>query len=208
MINKVFIREIIFTIIFAIVLSIAIKNYVIDSARVIGQSMEPSFLENDIVLLNKLNRTFNKGYKRGDVIVFQVYNDEFFIPEDLKSFMSEKSKEKNKKDKKKMKNKKFYIKRIIALPGEELSIKDNGVYIDGNLLEESYIPNEYKTLSYSVIERFIVPENEYFVLGDNRENSSDSRMIGTIKEEDIQGKIILRVYPINRLGKFNYKNPS
>lgn len=91
-----------------------------------------------------------------------------------------------------------YIKRIIGLPGETVEIKEGNIYIDGELLEEtsdfgSQIPYSY---SYSVT----VPSEQYFVLGDNRDHSSDSRSWGTVAREDIRGRVWIRYWPLGEWG--------
>lgn len=93
----------------------------------------------------------------------------------------------------------YFIKRIIGLPGEEVDIKDGHVYIDGATLVESYI-TEFSSEDYGPI---ILNDNEYFVLGDNRNNSHDSRRIGAIPENDIIGRTWFRGWPLNRIGTFN-----
>lgn len=91
---------------------------------------------------------------------------------------------------------KYLIKRVIGLPGEHIEYKDNKLYINGNYVEEErdFETDDFKLedLGYEVI-----PDDLYFVLGDNRENSLDSREIGLIKKEDIIGKVIFRLWPIN-----------
>ena len=91
---------------------------------------------------------------------------------------------------------KYLIKRVIGLPGEHIEYKDNKLYINGNYVEEErdFETDDFKLedLGYEVI-----PDDMYFVLGDNRENSLDSREIGLIKKEDIIGKVIFRLWPIN-----------
>lgn len=91
---------------------------------------------------------------------------------------------------------KYLIKRVIGLPGEHIEYKDNKLYINGNYVEEErdFETDDFKLedLGYDVI-----PDDMYFVLGDNRENSLDSREIGLIKKEDIIGKVIVRLWPIS-----------
>lgn len=87
------------------------------------------------------------------------------------------------------------IKRVIALPGETIKYEDNILYINGKIVEDSY----GKDITYD-IDELKVPKDEYFVLGDNRNDSVDSRIIGTIKEKDILGKTDFIIYPFNRFG--------
>jgi len=94
---------------------------------------------------------------------------------------------------------KIYIKRVIGIPGDHVEIKEGRVFINEERLEENYIWSSYTKTEVDIVLR----ENEYFVLGDNRENSADSRdpRIGPIKKEDIIGKSVYRIYPLNRIGR-------
>jgi signal peptidase I len=93
----------------------------------------------------------------------------------------------------------YYIKRIIGLPGEYVKIKDGNVYVNNIKIAESYLKSGTLTEPDMSV---IVPENEYFVLGDNREVSEDSRFIGTIPAEKIKGLVYFKVYPFRDAGKF------
>lgn len=88
------------------------------------------------------------------------------------------------------------IKRIIGLPGETIEYKDNHLYINGKEIEDPY--NDGKTEDY-VLETTL-GQQEYFVLGDNRSDSLDSRILGPIKQTEIKGRIDLRIWPLNKLG--------
>lgn len=90
----------------------------------------------------------------------------------------------------------YLIKRVIGLPGETLEYKDNNLYINGEIVSENFKHKE--TANYSLNE--VIPEGYYFVVGDNRGDSLDSRVIGFIKEEDILGKTSLVLFPFNRFG--------
>lgn len=91
------------------------------------------------------------------------------------------------------------IKRVIGLPGENVDIKDGFVYINGELLEEDYISVPTYENGFEASE---VPENKYFVLGDNRPESRDSRSssLGFVERENIMGKAVFRLWPLNKLG--------
>lgn len=96
------------------------------------------------------------------------------------------------------------IKRVIGLPGEEIDIRDGHVYIDGEILEEEYLSEDVLTkaagnLSYP----YEIPEDNYFVMGDNRTNSQDSRYIGTVEREQIHAVANLRIWPLNSIGNIN-----
>lgn len=88
------------------------------------------------------------------------------------------------------------IKRIIGMPGDTVKIKDNTVYVNDEILEEDYAYGE--TSDY---EEITLGEDEYFILGDNRPISKDSRYFGPVKKDEIIGKVIFRLWPINKFGK-------
>lgn len=81
------------------------------------------------------------------------------------------------------------IKRVIGLPGDHIQIKDGRVYVNGEKLEESYISNEISTESF-ILNDFTVPEGYYFMMGDNRERSSDSRTLGCIPKNKLEGRVV------------------
>lgn len=93
----------------------------------------------------------------------------------------------------------YFIKRVIGLPGEKIEVKDGHVFINGSKLEEKYISN-FSTEDHQEI---TVNQAEYFVMGDNRINSMDSRQFGPIKDSSIIGRVWIRGWPINRLNTFN-----
>lgn len=126
-----------------------------------GDSMRPAVLNDDIVLVNRMIYDASKP-KRGDIIVFKPNGNE---------------------------NARSYIKRIIGLPGETVQIKDGKIYIDGKILEEDYETTAIEDAG-TAAEEIDLGGDEYFVLGDNRKNSEDSRMadIGNVKRSEIEGK--------------------
>ncbi len=98
--------------------------------------------------------------------------------------------------------KKSYVKRIIALEGEHLFISEDGkVYIDDELLEEEYISEDVKTIRSGEFYDLVVPEGTVFVMGDNREESADSRLFGAVPIEKIEGNVLCRIWPLNKIGK-------
>lgn len=129
-----------------------------------GESMEPNFHTNEIIITNKLSY-LTKEPERGDVVVLRFPGD----PENAK-----------------------YIKRMIGLPGETLEIKNSKIYIDGEELIESYIPKSTYTGPDMKVE---IGSDEYFLIGDNRPNSSDSRTWGTARRDDLIGKGFFILYP-------------
>lgn len=149
-----------------------IAIYVVGLQQVIGPSMEGTLENGDILILDKLSYNFI-DIKRNDIIAF--YSSET----------------------------KYLIKRVIGLPGEYIEFKDNKLYINNKVILEDYLEGSVKTNNFTLTELGYeqIPENTYFVLGDNRENSKDSRNaeIGLIKKEDVIGKVRLRLWPINKL---------
>ncbi|MDD2489902.1 MAG: signal peptidase I [Bacilli bacterium] len=93
------------------------------------------------------------------------------------------------------------IKRVIGLPGENIEYKDNKLYVDGNYIKELFINDEYTDdFSLNDLGYQVIPDNMYFILGDNRDNSTDSRYIGLINKDQIIGKTNIIIYPFSRWG--------
>lgn len=148
-------------------------HFVGQRTQVQGSSMEPTLSTEDNLIVDKLSYRFHDP-ERFDIIVFPFLQEE----------------------------ETFYIKRIIGLPGETVQIDEEGnIYVDGEVLEESYgkevIANPGR--AYEPIE---LGEDEYFVLGDNRNHSSDGRdpSVGNIKRENIIGRAWLRIWPLTKFG--------
>lgn len=137
-----------------------------------GESMYPTLTNNDYLMVNKLSY-INQSPKRGDIIVFKT---------DLIDNKSNKKKD--------------LVKRVIALPGEHIIIKDNEVFIDDKKLNEGYLDGVNTDGNIDMI----VPQNHIFTMGDNRPKSGDSREIGTINIDDVIGKVYIRLYPFNKIG--------
>lgn len=164
---KIHLRETVVTLLIALIILGAMRA-VVQSYRVQGRSMEPSFLEGQYLMVNKLIYRLHTP-RRGDVIVFwpPKFTD------------------------------RPYIKRVIALPGERITLRNGAIFIDGVLLDEpSYIPS---TVPYRE-STLLVPEGQYYVLGDNRGNSSDSRFWGPVPEENIIGTVWFSYWPPGEWG--------
>lgn len=163
-----------------IIVVLLITTFVGEKIRVIGASMEPYVHDGDHFILDKLSYQFDEP-NRFDIIAFPY-------DEDLN-----------------------YIKRIVGLPGETIELKpaDNNtynIYIDGILLEETFGMEPIIRLGNQKYP-FTIPEGTYFVLGDNRNDSSDSRYVdvGTVKKEDILGKTFVRIWPFSDFGFIKYE---
>lgn len=141
------------------------------------QSMEPNFHGDDYLITSRQAYRLFGEPERGDVIVFKS------------ELLTDEGEEK------------CLIKRIIALPGEVVEIKDGYVYINGEEIDEPYVKEQGLS---GDMEALTVPENELFVMGDNRAVSEDSRSprVGTISEDTIVGKVIVRLYPFDSIQKF------
>jgi len=169
-----FFLDIIETVVLALAIFVIIYLFLLQPHQVRGNSMYPNFHDNEYLLTDKLSYRLGEP-GRGDVIVFKAPKNQEYD----------------------------YIKRIIGLPGEEIEIRNGKLYINDKLLEESYLPAEYITSGGNFWREGLeapVPEGQYFVMGDNRSHSSDSREWGTVPLENIIGKAWLRYWPFNKLG--------
>lgn len=152
-----------------------IRYFLVQPFYVKGASMEPNFHEHEYLMVDEITYRFNEA-KRGDVVVFRYPKD----PQE------------------------YFIKRVIGLPGETVTIKDGAVVITqpsgtSFTLQESYLPDYTETVSFSE-ESFELKNNEYFVLGDNRNGSKDSRSFGPVSKNFIIGRAFFRGWPFERLG--------
>lgn len=139
--------------------------------------MQPNFYEGDYVITSRQHYNIFSKPKHGDVIVFGT------------ELLDDEGKNKN------------LIKRIIGLPGDEIEIIDGYVYRNGEKLDEPYIKEEGIS---GTMEKVVVPEKSFFAMGDNRGVSRDSRdpAVGFVKEETLVGKVIIRLYPFNKIKLF------
>ena len=166
---KKFLKEI-YPYLIIIIVVVLIRTFIATPVRVDGASMDSTLNNGDILILNKLD----KSYKRFDIVVINY----------------EKSK---------------LVKRIIGLPGEKIDYKDNNLYINGEIIDDVSVS---RTGDFTLKELYNIekiPPGYYFVMGDNRGNSSDSRdyRIGLIKKSDIVGTTSIRLFPFNKFGVFS-----
>ena len=173
------------TIIIAVVIAFVLKTFVMTLAKVDGQSMEPTLQHADRMYVNKL---FYKP-ERGDVVIVK----------------SEKT------------NDRFWIKRVIAVEGDTLYIdfERGDVYVNGEMIDEPYIKEPTRRTGryidnlmskgeFTIGNPITIEEGEVFVMGDNRNNSADSRVIGPVAVEDIEGHAVFRFWPLNDMGCKDY----
>lgn len=179
------------TVVIALILAFLLRTFVVEPRFIPSGSMEPTLLVNDRIIVEKISYLFNEP-KRGQIIVF--YPPKSPAIED---------------------NTKAYIKRVIGLPGDRISIFNGKVFVNNNPLQEPYIaePPKYvlpsqkqnlESLSDSGGEQavIIVPPNYYWVMGDNRNNSNDSHIWGFLPKQNIIGRAYLRFWPFDdRLGE-------
>lgn len=204
------ILEWIYCIIIAIILALLFKYYIGTPTIVKMSSMYPTLVENQRLLLNRWSRTTKEMPNRGDIITFEKPSKINYALEEINQ-LNPIAKYENEP-----KNwitqfsyyvleigKESYIKRVIALPGEYVQIKDGKVYINNTELEEEYLPKDVRTKIKNEIgfNDFIVPENCIFAMGDNREDSVDCRNFGCIPMEKIESKVWIRITPFNKFGK-------
>jgi signal peptidase I len=201
--------EWIYCIIIAVVLALLVKYFLGTPTIVKQTSMVPTFQPNDRLILNRLYRTFKTTPQRGDIITFEAPTVSNSAGEkvDLENPVAKYTNKTNGLVSKFFYNvveitKRSYIKRVIGLPGDHVEIKDGSVYINGEKLEENYLSSDVKTESVNGGQYLdiIVPEKTVFVMGDNRPDSIDSRKFGCIPYEKIEGKIVLRFWPLNKFG--------
>lgn len=160
------------TIAVAIILAFVITQF-IRPTIVNGQSMYPTLDHNDYLIINRMAYKFGEPSK-GDIIVFST---------NLKQENGEN---------------KDLVKRVIAVEGDHLKIENSNVYINGELIDEPYIHENYTEGAVDIT----VPEDMIFAMGDNRENSKDSRMsdVGLVPEDHVMGKVMVRLFPFNKIG--------
>ena len=155
-----FIKELIPYVVIVVVV-VFFRTYIATPVRVDGDSMNPTLKNGQILILNKMDKEFD----RMDIVVFDYKGERL-------------------------------IKRVIGLPGEKVEIKDNKLYINGE--EVNDYSDNVKTKDYKL--NVTIPEGYYFVLGDNRSNSADSRIIGLISNEEIKGSVLFRLIPLTKIG--------
>ncbi|HPD07682.1 signal peptidase I [Patescibacteria group bacterium] len=170
--------EIVKIVIISAAIVIPIRLFIVCPFYVQGASMEPNFYDKEYLLVDEISYRFREP-QRGDVVVFRY-------PEDPRE---------------------YFIKRIIGLPGETLKIENGGVYVldksnnSWTKLSESYLSSSNETSAFETKQITVGPD-EFFVLGDNREHSRDSRYFGPVNRRYLIGRVIFRGFPLKRLQFF------
>ena len=197
-----------YCIVIAVVLALLIRYYVGTPTIVKQSSMYPTFKTNERLLLNRIYRTTKQTPQRGEVVTFESPSFSYVELEEA-DLNNPTAKYENEPQGWFSKfvynvleiNKTSYIKRVIALPGEHLQIQDGKVYINGEELKEPYLAENVETNSTEgAFIDVVVPEGTVFVMGDNRDHSSDSRRFGCRPFEKIESKVWLRFWPFDRFG--------
>ncbi len=165
---------------FVVVLAILIRHYLVQTFVVEGSSMEPNFISGQYILVDKVSFRF-RSIERGEVVVFE--------PPNRKGVS--------------------FIKRVVGLPGETLEVKDGQILVNSRILKEDWTVQSTETFSKtdSLLQ---LKQDQYFLLGDNRPNSEDSRRFGAISKQKIIGRSLLSVWPLKKIGLSipNHKNQA
>jgi signal peptidase I len=173
--QKSFFRDTLEIVFLALALYLVIQ-YAVQTVHVLGESMYATLRDNDLLVASKISYKLHPP-QRGDIIVFRPPNDET----------------------------RDFIKRVIAVPGDDLRIDRGVVYINGEVLHEPYLPEKwtYNNTWPADGHDVVVPADHYFVMGDNRNHSSDSRAFGFIDINSILGKAEVRIWPLDEVGLLN-----
>jgi len=149
-------------------LALALRIFVVEPFGVVGQSMEPNYHDKDYLVIDKISYRFRDPH-RGEVVIFHPKP----APEES------------------------YIKRIIGLPGETVEVKDGMVYVNSRRLSEPYVISDSKMPLERDYPAVTLGNDEYFMFGDNRDHSSDSREIGPVPKVNIQGRVAVVLLPVS-----------
>lgn len=205
--------EWVYCIVIAVILAL-IFRYFIGTPTIVKQvSMNPTLVENQRLWLNRWGRTTKTLPERGDIITFEAPSkkqyraDEVDEANPIAKYENEPTNIFSKFSYYVLEiGKESYIKRVIALPGEHVEIKEGKVFINGEELQEDYLQDGIvtdvsNTELYTGFDDFVVPDNCVFAMGDNRTHSTDCRAFGCIPLEKIESKVAIRIWPLNQWGK-------
>jgi signal peptidase I len=169
-------RELAEVVVLAVILYFGI-SFAVQTVHVEGLSMFATLDDNDYLIADKIAYRLHAP-QRGDIVILRPPTD----------------------------NSKDFIKRVIALPGEQLIVRDGAVFINGHHLNEPYLPEQWTV--FNNLSVTTIPPNQYFVMGDNRNRSQDSRTFGPISRDRIDGRAWFRIWPINNFGNIYAKMPT
>jgi signal peptidase I len=160
--------------IFSVLIAVVLIVFIYQPVKVEGTSMMPTLTDQERIFINKFTYRFLGNIERGDTVVF-------WFPGDPS---------------------KSYIKRVIGLPGDRVRVETGQVYVNGEALVENYVPQENRDEStWRDGSDQVVPPGRYFVLGDHRNQSSDSRMWGYVPRDNIYGKAVFVYWPLDKMGR-------
>lgn len=174
-----FILDFVQSIVLALAVFVVLYLFVAQPNEVKGSSMLPNFVDKEFLLTEKISYYLGDP-QRGDVVIFKAPATESCAAEECE-----------------------YIKRIIGVPGDKVMVKDGKVYLNGELLDQTFLPNDVITTEGQFSKEGVeetVPEGEYLCFGDNRQHSRDGREFGPIKKELIVGKAFFKYWPVSSLG--------
>ena len=156
----------------SVVLAVILIVFIYQPVKVEGTSMMPGLTNEERIFINKYEYKLGVGtIDRGDLVVFHFPLD----------------------------HRQSYIKRIVGLPGDEVEIDDGVVFVNGKKLDEPYVPDDYR--DHLSLPKDRVPAGSYFVLGDHRNSSNDSRMWGYVSRPEIYGKAVFVYWPLDKIGR-------
>ena len=155
----------------SVLIAVLVILFLYQPVKVEGTSMMPALVDQERIFINKFLYRFGmEDIHRGDTVVF-------WFPGDTS---------------------KSYIKRVIGIPGDRVEVREGDVWVNGNRIDEPYVPEEYR--DKASVQAQVVPTEQYFVLGDHRSSSNDSRTWGLVPRSLIYGKAIFVYWPIERMG--------
>ena len=170
---------------------LVVRPYVVEAFYIPSESMVPTLEVGDRVLVNKFIYRFTEP-ERGDVVVFKTPEgvDNSVDGNPIAQFFGWLQGNRDERQ--------DLIKRVVALPGDTIAVRNGNLFVNGERQNEPYLNNELPDQSF--YQRTRIPQDRVFVMGDNRTNSRDSRFIGPIPEENLEGEAFLRFWPPGRLG--------
>jgi signal peptidase I len=165
-----FLWEVIKVVAISLLIVLPIRYFLVQPFYVKGSSMEPNFHDYEYLIIDELTYRFQEPV-RGQVVVMRDPMDQS----------------------------KYFIKRIIGLPGDTLLIEEGKVYLNGDVLDESaYLGSNVETFASNGVNEVVLGEDDYFVMGDNRSASFDSRRFGTIPKSEFVGRVWVRAWPFTK----------
>jgi signal peptidase I len=178
-----FFLDIIQTVVMALAVFVVVYLFVFQPNQVKGSSMVGTLHDGEYLLTDKLTYRWMRQPERGDIVVFRAPENEKYD----------------------------FIKRVIALPGDSVSLTEGKIYVNGNPVNEYYLAPALQTRAGAFLkndQQYIVPEGGYMVMGDNRSYSSDSREWGPVPRENIIGRAWFRYWPLTKIGLLSHANLS